>query len=117
MKTMFRSTPGKETQSNDNLPLLLSGTRFLLTLSDELSSRELSHLVFLCRDVVLPHSVTDEIRSFPDLVRKLEYKDAPTKIWKITKDMKDYLILFDILELIRRKNIIKKIKEYGQEKS
>ena len=68
-------------------------------------------MIFLCKGVVLPRGVAEKIQTFPELVETLiEHK----KIGPQAKDMKDWQVLFDILELIKRKDIVKKLKCYGK---
>lgn len=82
-----------------------------MSLADELSASEVRHLIFLCKGVVLPKDVAEKIQTFPELVEVLKQHK---KIGPQTKDMKDWQVLFDILELIKRKDIIKKLKYYGK---
>lgn len=83
---------------------------FLISVADKLKEREVSHLKYLTAGVILSREVTDQVHTFLELV------DAMEKNHKIDEAMKDWQVLYDILEVVKRKDLVNKIKEFGEER-
>lgn len=86
----------------------LNKTEFLISISNKLKDREVIHLIQLSRGVVIPASAADQTRNFLDLVAAMEAHKM------LDEDMKDWKVLCDIFEVIKRKDLSKKIKDFGE---
>lgn len=80
---------------------------FLISVADKLKDREVSHLIFLARGVILSREVTDQVHTFLELI------DAMEKHNKIDEAMKDWQVLYDILDLVKRNDLVKTLKDFG----
>lgn len=87
----------------------LNRTKFLISISNKLKDREVVHLIQLSRGVVIPASAADQTHNFLDLVAAMEAHKM------LDEDMKDWNVLCDIFEVIKRKDLSKQIKEFAKE--